>query len=910
LAKINPVKVKQEAERLEKAGRLDQAVVVYRQIVEDNPRDWNTVNKIGDLLARLNRTREAAQEYGKVADFYARDGFHVRAIAMWKKVNKLDTTALEPYLNLADLYAKQGLMMEAKTQYQIVVEEYVKRGRTRDAAEVLKKMAEVDPSDLKVRSRLAEIFKSEGNAPRAQEEHAAIAAELSKKGHVTEAVQVLEKGLRLDPSSARLRGELARLLMVQRRFDRAVEHLEQAREDAPEDPRVMAQLGEAYTEANRLPDAESILRRALAAPGADEEAGARLGRVLALQGRYDEALEAAQLSVDRFIARREGARAAQALERVAAAAPRHVKTLVKLAEVHRFAQADVAANATYARLAEVYIASGEDEQAASILEMLVSREPGNSAHRRAFEEVIGRLGGRRGTDAESPTLGGGIEEDFDLSGYEVAAPSPPPPPPSPVVAAPPSFPRAPAGAATQLGPADRDFIEEHLAEGRVFRKYGLAEKAIEQLEIVIARFPDTVEARREVLEIYKEKGLFARAFDQAQTLVEIYRLRSQPADLAWAEGESRELLAKVGPPPTPTPFAPALPPLAAPEASVEEEEEEIALDLGEEEETIQFGEEGEPPVEAPPSALLEVEPVDLGREAGASAEGLRGQAEGLSAELARSLAEIDQYVSLGFVDDARAALAEVAARYGPHTEVDSRALNLGLDLEARAEAAEPAETPLASLPMPGLPGEGAAEEAPPAGPGDAMEEAFGASFPPAGEEAAESTAEGGALADLFEPQDAGVPEVPEATALADESLAEIVQEFRAGVDRQLSREDYDTRYNLGIAYKEMGLVDEAIAEFQLAAKDERRLLECTSMLGLCFLEKGLPLLAVRWFEKGLGAQGRRPEEYQGLRYDLAAAHAAAGETGAALQLFRQLMEENADFRDVADRVRQLSGAGA
>ena len=112
---------------------------------------------------------------------------------------------------------------------------------------------------------------------------------------------------------------------------------------------------------------------------------------------------------------------------------------------------------------------------------------------------------------------------------------------------------------------------------------------------------------------------------------------------------------------------------------------------------------------------------------------------------------------------------------------------------------------------------------------------------------------------------------PASTDLGDASLADIFREFQKGVDKQLGKEDYETRYNLGIAYKEMGLVDEAIAEFQLAAKDEGRLLECASMLGICFIEKGMPKLAVKWFEKGLQAPGRSDEEYQGLRYDLASA---------------------------------------
>jgi tetratricopeptide (TPR) repeat protein len=151
------------------------------------------------------------------------------------------------------------------------------------------------------------------------------------------------------------------------------------------------------------------------------------------------------------------------------------------------------------------------------------------------------------------------------------------------------------------------------------------------------------------------------------------------------------------------------------------------------------------------------------------------------------------------------------------------------------------------------------------------------------------------------------PAAPAATDLGDSGLADIFKEFKKGVDKQLGKEDYDTRYNLGIAYKEMGLVDEAIAEFQLAAKDESRLLECASMLGICFLEKGMPKLAVKWFEKGLSVPGRTEEEYQGLRYDLAMAHEASGETDKALSLFTDLYGQDANFRDVAAKVRELGG---
>jgi tetratricopeptide (TPR) repeat protein len=305
------------------------------------------------------------------------------------------------------------------------------------------------------------------------------------------------------------------------------------------------------------------------------------------------------------------------------------------------------------------------------------------------------------------------------------------------------------------------------------------------------------------------------------------------------------------------------------------------------------------------------------------------------------LDEVDSYVSLGFVDDAKDLLREVEARFPAHPAILEKTAELGIELlpvaapeaieapesapEAEAALLE-AETPKApaaeppSLEAPVL-SEPVLEEPPPmAAEGPSLEEALGAlSLPetPAAdvEPPAAAASEGGLdlgaeLGELFGAQSA-VEEVADeeaSTQIGDAGLADIFREFKKGVDKQLGKEDYDTRYNLGIAYKEMGLVDEAIAEFQLAAKDESRLLECSSMLGICFMEKGMPKLAVKWFEKGLKAPGRTEEEYNGLRYDLAMAYEASGETDRALGLYTDLYGQDANFRDVAAKVRELKGA--
>jgi hypothetical protein len=125
---------------------------------------------------------------------------------------------------------------------------------------------------------------------------------------------------------------------------------------------------------------------------------------------------------------------------------------------------------------------------------------------------------------------------------------------------------------------------------------------------------------------------------------------------------------------------------------------------------------------------------------------------------------------------------------------------------------------------------------------------------------------------------------------------------------QMGRDDYEARYSLGVAYREMGLLEEAIAELSLAAADEARLADCASLLAECFVEQGMPRRAVKWLEKGLGAPGLPASKRHGLEYDLAAAYEACGESSRALALYSELRAGDAGFRDVEDKVRRLSKA--
>jgi tetratricopeptide (TPR) repeat protein len=140
----------------------------------------------------------------------------------------------------------------------------------------------------------------------------------------------------------------------------------------------------------------------------------------------------------------------------------------------------------------------------------------------------------------------------------------------------------------------------------------------------------------------------------------------------------------------------------------------------------------------------------------------------------------------------------------------------------------------------------------------------------------------------------------------EQSLEEIVEGFKKGMAETLSADDYDTHYNLGIAYREMELVDEAIGEFQLAAKDPRYLVDCCSLLALCFLEKGFPELAVKWYKEGLESPTISEEETLGLWYELGDLYVSIGEEEQARQQFVEIYGINSSYRDVGRKLEEMS----
>jgi tetratricopeptide (TPR) repeat protein len=132
------------------------------------------------------------------------------------------------------------------------------------------------------------------------------------------------------------------------------------------------------------------------------------------------------------------------------------------------------------------------------------------------------------------------------------------------------------------------------------------------------------------------------------------------------------------------------------------------------------------------------------------------------------------------------------------------------------------------------------------------------------------------------------------------------RDVRDDLDRPSSEEAAAEQYRLALTYHEMGMVEDAVAALELAARSPRQRFDAASMLGRLHLEQQRLAKAVEWFERGAEAPAPTPDAGRALLYDLASTLEAAGEGSRALAVFVELEAESGGYRDVARRIDQLS----
>jgi tetratricopeptide (TPR) repeat protein len=136
-------------------------------------------------------------------------------------------------------------------------------------------------------------------------------------------------------------------------------------------------------------------------------------------------------------------------------------------------------------------------------------------------------------------------------------------------------------------------------------------------------------------------------------------------------------------------------------------------------------------------------------------------------------------------------------------------------------------------------------------------------------------------------------------------LLSIFNEFKKGLETELEDKDHETHYNLGLAYKELGFIDDAIKEFQVSRKDPKTFIPSSSMLSICYKEKGLYAQAIEVLINTLEKMEKQDESYWAMKYDLAEAYEKSGNLKEAFHTYTEVYGWNAKFRAVSGKIDQI-----
>ena len=141
-------------------------------------------------------------------------------------------------------------------------------------------------------------------------------------------------------------------------------------------------------------------------------------------------------------------------------------------------------------------------------------------------------------------------------------------------------------------------------------------------------------------------------------------------------------------------------------------------------------------------------------------------------------------------------------------------------------------------------------------------------------------------------------------------FTDMLEKFKAGVAANVDEEDFDSHYDLGVAYKEMGLIDEAIAEFQKALRGATQRIRAYEALGQCFIDRNEHDVAITVLGRALREPGMEDEDLIGVLYLLGFASEGSKKPRDAAAYYQRVFAIDIDFRDVSKRLKQMTKAAS
>ncbi len=389
-------KVLKAAEKFLSQGKINAAIKEYRQIVDNDGDDLTTLNMLGDLYVRSGKKEEAVSCFERIAEHYSTQEFNLKAIAMYKKIERLRPRDPLIAFKLAELYATQGLVHDARAQYLVVADGYTRSGDNKRALEILHKIADLDPNNTEIRLKLADGYLKENMRRESAAAFVQAANRFHHIGSQDHALDAYSKALQLvrDDREA-LRGMLETHIARGTAFE-AAEVLERVVETREEDNELVSMLARAYLEAEDPKGAEKATSLLMAQDAANYTQFLPVTRLYLKLGEVDETIRILSTIIERMLAGREERELLEIVNQVLERNPDHVAALRMLVRINWWQRDMDALRSSLERLAESAEASELIDEERYALTQLVRLAPDEQR----YLDRLNLLGGLQEETAE------------------------------------------------------------------------------------------------------------------------------------------------------------------------------------------------------------------------------------------------------------------------------------------------------------------------------------------------------------------------------------------------------------------------------------------------------------------------------------------------------------------------------
>jgi tetratricopeptide (TPR) repeat protein len=380
------------AEKYAKKGKFNEAISEYKKLLTEGEEDIPIRNIIGDLYIKSGQEDKAAQEFRQIAVHYEEKKIYAKAIALYKRITRLDSEDHSSGEKLAELLSLQGYLSEAKDEYRRLAKGYMSANDTKNAIKMYRLLINLDREDTESRLALVDIFEKEEQIDQAVEELNGLAELKIVEEKFEEARELLDRARNMDIDYPRTLFNLIGLLKRDKKDKEALSLVKNILEKDEKNIKALKIFGNLLIGQEDHKKAEDIFYKILEMNPHDISARVKLGTIHIHEKNYDKAYAIFEPIVDSFLKRKKEDKAISLLGLILRTKVIHTPTLEKIAAIYEIKNQPEKLRLVYRILLNQHKKDNNLESSVDVLRRMVKFFPEDQASYREYKKMRKALG--------------------------------------------------------------------------------------------------------------------------------------------------------------------------------------------------------------------------------------------------------------------------------------------------------------------------------------------------------------------------------------------------------------------------------------------------------------------------------------------------------------------------------------